>query len=125
MSTCLNAFLKSIPPSFCFKKGADAGRIPSICPTNYQKILTLCYEQCTSGYYHFGGVCYQQCGDYKDIGLICTKGISDWFWKKSYVPHSITFFDKNVLCNDGEYKMGALCYRDCNKIGMTNCGIVK
>lgn len=124
MSTCLNAFLKNIPPSFCYKKGADFGRIPSECPDGMEKRAALCFDPCGSGYYHFGGVCWQACGSYKDIGLICSKGFLDWFWKKSYIPHSISFLSDNVVCKDGEYKAGALCYRDCKKNGMVNCGIV-
>lgn len=27
------------------------------------------------------------------------------------------------VCNGDKYLSGALCYNDCNKIGMNNCGI--
>ena len=40
-----------------------------------------------------------------------------------YWPHSMTNFDGRIPCPAGRYKSGALCYRDCGKIGMVNCGI--
>ena len=39
----------------------------------------------------------------------------------SYIPDSKTNFE--IECPNGEYLSGALCYRDCNKIGLSNCGI--
>lgn len=45
----------------------------------------------------------------------------DWYFKKSYIPKSLTNFD--AVCDDGFYLSGALCYRDCSKAGLENCGI--
>lgn len=41
--------------------------------------------------------------------------------KKSYVVKSLTMF--SGVCPEGRYKSGALCYKDCKVIGMSNCGI--
>ena len=40
-----------------------------------------------------------------------------------YWPHSMTNFDTRIPCPSRMYRAGALCYRDCAKIGMVNCGI--
>lgn len=40
-----------------------------------------------------------------------------------YWTHSMTNFDNRIPCPSGMYRGGALCYRDCVKIGMVNCGI--
>lgn len=146
-ATCIKAFMSSIPPSFCYKKGADAGKIPTQCPPGYFRSAALCYENCRSnshfvlgvcwdycrsGYTNTGATCLENCrGGYRDMGLTCFHW--DWFnsssywkntyWKHSYIPHSITNFSDRVGCSDGMYKWGALCYRDCNNIGMNNCGI--
>jgi hypothetical protein len=58
------------------------------------------------------------------MGLYCHK----WWWPQSrgkhiYFQHQLTNFDSRIPCNSGEYKSGALCYRDCGKNSMTNCGI--
>jgi len=55
--------------------------------------------------------------------LTCFKHIFSFYFKSSYIPHSITNFSDRVECEDGKYKAGALCYRDCKKIGLINCGI--
>lgn len=41
----------------------------------------------------------------------------------AYIPKYLTNFDSSVPCEEGQYKSGALCYRDCTKAGMLNCGI--
>ena len=121
---CFQAAISAVPGEFCWKKGADFGKIPTGCPANWERHLALCFEKCKSGYTHFGGVCWEVCsGGYKNIGLICSKSFFTWHWKRSYIPSSLTNFNSRIPCPDGMYKGGALCYRDCNKIGMTNCGI--
>ena len=126
--TCLNSFMDSIPPTFCWKKGDDAGKIPSVCPHNWTRSLALCFQNCRSGYSLWGGICWEQCtGGRKNCGAVCGRGSCWKFWnwraKKSYIPQSITNFDSRVGCPEGEYKVGAMCYRDCGKVGLTNCGI--
>lgn len=64
--------MKAMPPEFCWKSGADAGRIPTDCPDGWERKLALCYEKCKSGYKHVLGVC--------------------WKFPKSYIPKSITNF---------------------------------
>ena len=63
---------------------------------------------------------HQYClSGYNDIGLLCHK----WWWAKyqdqAYVLCSLdSNFSSRVPYPSGIYKSGALCYRDCNKIGM-------
>ena len=122
--SCYNAFVANVPPSFCYKKGADFGTIPTTCSSGYFRYLALCYKNCDSGYKFVLGVCWQKCGSgYSDHGLTCYKNLFKWHFKKSYVPSSYTNFDSRVTCEAGKYKSGALCYRDCKKIGLLNCGI--
>lgn len=122
--SCYHAFVSSIPPSFCYKKGADAGKIPTACSAGYFRSAALCYQNCNSGYYFVLGVCWQSCpSGYRDDGATCYKSFFHWFFKSSYIPSSYTNFDSRAACESGMYKSGALCYRDCNKIGLLNCGI--
>ncbi len=133
-SACLQGVLSAIPGSFCYKKDGDAGVIPTGCPDGYFRSLALCYENCRSGYKFVAGVCWEKNCDsgYTDFGLTCTgchwKG---WrlkcktYAKDSYMSSSITNFSDRIPCDEDHYKSGALCYRDCNKNGMVNCGIVK
>lgn len=94
----------ALPPNFCWKKGGDAGRIPNDCPVGSRRIgAGICRYSCKSGYREVLGVCW--------------KGI------RSYVPKSISNFDSSIPCRANEYKGGALCYRDCTKVGLVNCGI--
>ena len=121
---CYSGFVANIPPSFCYKKGADFGTIPTTCSSGYFRYLALCYRNCDSGYKFVLGVCWQTCGKgYSDHGLTCYKNLFSWHFKKSYIPSSYTNFDSRVTCESGKYKAGALCYRDCKKIGLLNCGI--
>jgi len=39
----LKGILGNIPPSFCYKRGADAGVIPNKCPSGWDRKLALCY----------------------------------------------------------------------------------
>ena len=121
---CFQGAISAVPGEFCWKKGADFGKIPSGCPANYERILALCFERCKSGYSQFGGVCWEVCGGRdKNIGFMCWKSLFRWHFKKSYIPNSLTNFNSRIPCPDGMYKSGALCYRDCRKISMVNCGI--
>jgi hypothetical protein len=43
--------------------------------------------------------------------------------KRSNIPASYTNFHEQAICPMGYYKFGALCYRNCDKIGHVNCGI--
>jgi hypothetical protein len=123
-STCLKALMDNVPPSFCWKKGADAGKIPSGCPEGWFRSLALCYEHCSSDYRHILGICYKNCPEgYTDHGLTCYKNLIRWYFKHSYIPSSATNFSSKVACPPGFYKGGALCYRDCSNIQMANCGI--
>jgi hypothetical protein len=70
------------------------------------------------------GVCWQDCpSGYTDHGLSCFKSLFSWFFKHSYIPGSLTNFSDKIPCPPGMYRSGALCYRDCNNIGLQNCGI--
>ena len=126
-SACLQGALSAIPGSFCYKKGADAGTIPTGCPDGYFRSAALCYQNCRSGYTFVLGVCWEKCrSGYTDMGLTCFK----WNWfksksygKDSYMSSSITNFSDRIPCPTDMYKSGALCYRDCAKAGLVNCGI--
>ena len=122
--TCLKALMDNVPPEFCWKKGADVGVIPTGCPDGYFRSLALCYQHCSSGYRHVLGICWADCGGgYADHGLTCYKGFFNWYFKHSYIPKSLTNFSDKVPCPKGMYRQGALCYRNCNNIGLVNCGI--
>ena len=124
VATCMTALMSSIPPEFCWKKGADAGVIPTGCPSGYYRSLALCYEYCRAGYYVVLGVCWAYCEPgYIDHGATCYKNFFRWYFKPTYMAGSLTNFDSRVPCPSGMYRSGALCYRDCNNIGMVNCGI--
>lgn len=121
---CANAIMNSLPPLWCWKKGGDAGTIPTDCPEGWFRSLALCYKNCEEDYKFIAGVCYKNCEEgYKDHGLSCFKDIFHWYFKKSYIPESMTNFDKRVPCPGDMYHSGALCYRDCNILGLDNCGI--
>ena len=123
-ATCLSSMMESVPPSFCFKKGGDAGIIPTMCSCGTFRFLALCYENCPAGFYFLAGVCWEGCApDTTDIGLFCVKSIFDMYAKRSNIPASYTNFHPQAICPMGYYKFGALCYRDCDKIGHINCGI--
>ena len=124
-SACLKGVMASIPPSFCYKKNGDAGKIPTGCPSGWFRSVALCYKNCKEGYKHVLGVCWQKkCPKgYKDHGLTCFK--FNWLKSKtkvkdSYVPSSMNNFDSRIPCPDEHYKSGALCYRNCNKAGLVN-----
>lgn len=121
---CMKALTENIPPSFCWKKGADFGTIPQACPEGYFRSLALCYEYCIPGYTHVLGICWSGCdAGYIDHGATCFKNLFDWYFKNAYIPDAFTNFSDAIKCSPGNYKMGALCYRDCKNIGMENCGI--
>ena len=126
-SACLKGVMNSIPPSFCYKKNGDAGKIPTGCPSGWFRSGGLCYKDCKEGYKHVLGVCWQKScpKGYKDNGLTCFKFKmfkSKTKVKDSYVPSSMNNFDSRIPCPNEHYKSGALCYRNCNKAGLVNCG---
>lgn len=121
---CMSALTEAMPPGFCWKKGADAGVIPTGCPKGYFRSLALCYQNCSPGYTHILGICYKDCErGYDNHGLSCYRNLFSWYFKHSYIPRSITNFSDEVPCPGDMYRGGALCYRDCKIIGMENCGI--
>lgn len=123
-ANCMKALSDNIPPSFCWKEGGDVGVIPTRCPDGFFRSLALCFEHCQPTHYHVLGICWASCSSgYSDHGASCFKSLFDWYFKNSYIPHSVTNFDASVPCSAGNYKFGALCYRDCANIGMYNCGI--
>jgi hypothetical protein len=124
ISKCMKGLTESIPPGFCWKKGGDAGILPSGCPSGYFRSMALCYELCPDGWSHVLGICYRNCdAGFTDLGLSCWRHIFDFYFKSSYIPKSLTNFADEIPCPSGFYKSGALCYRDCANIGMDNCGI--
>ena len=124
ITICTNSLLSSLPPAFCWKKGADAGIIPKNCPKGFIRKAALCEEKCRPNYRFIAGLCYQNCkSGYKDHGLTCYSKFIKWYFKHSYIPKRLTNFDKRVTCPGKMYHSGALCYRDCNIIGLSNCGI--
>lgn len=124
-SMCMTSLSKAMPPGFCWKKGADAGIIPTDCPPGYFRSLALCFQYCKTGWHHILGICYRDCQPgYHDHPLSCFKHLFDWYFKhSSYIPRSLTNFSHEVPCPGNMYRMGALCYRNCETIGMLNCGI--
>lgn len=124
VKSCTNALMQVVPPMWCWKKNGDAGVLPTGCPEGYFRSAALCYRNCNNGYSFFGGVCYERCkAGFKDHGLSCYKHLFKWYFKKSYIPRSITNFSSEIPCPGASYRGGALCYRDCKLIFMENCGI--
>ena len=124
ITICTNSLLSSLPPAFCWKKGADAGIIPKNCPKGFIRKAALCEEKCRPNYRFIAGLCYQNCkSGYKDHGLTCYSKFIKWYFKHSYIPKRLTNFDKRITCPGKMYHSGALCYRDCRIIGLQNCGI--
>ena len=138
---CTAGFFSVLPPSFAFKKRADWGT-SNFYASGYHRQGALFYKNCKSGYKNVIGVCWKNCnGGYTDFGLTCTRCYwtkcgSGWFkfpcpkchtyGKHSYGTHIITLFDGRVKCSgSGNYKAGALCYRNCGRKndGLLNCGI--
>ncbi len=116
--------MDAIPAEFCWKRGGDIGVIPYDCPSGYFRSLALCYEYCAAGYSFVAGVCWAQCSaGYKDHGMTCYQSLFDWYFKSSYIPRSITNFSILIPCPKGMYRSGALCYKNCQNLGMENCGI--
>jgi len=121
--TCTKSFFESVPPTICWKKGGDVGIIPTGCPAGYFRYLALCFKNCEPGTSFDGGaLCIGGCpSGYATHPLTCYKFPFGIIGRRTYFPKSITNFE--APCNPGYYRGGALCYRDCNKIGMINCGI--
>jgi hypothetical protein len=123
-ANCMKGVMNTMPPAFCWKKGADFGKIPTGCPEGYFRSLALCYKNCKPGYHFVLGVCWEICpSGYKNLPLRCWKKLFHWYFKSSYIPHILTNFSEKVPCGSGRYRVGALCYRDCANIGLENCGI--
>jgi len=125
-SSCMNAFFSSVPPSFCWKKGADFGVIPTGCPSGYFRLLALCMKNCPAGYSFDGAsLCLLNCpSDYTTFPLTCTRWwLPSTIGRGAFFTPSVTNFDSSIPCPTGMYKGGALCYRDCANIGLQNCGI--
>ena len=119
---CFQTISEAYPPEFCWKKGGDFGVIPTGCPSGFFRSLALCYEYCRKGYTFVLGVCWQDCKRGTDIGALCI----GWFYlhaKHTYIPTPLTNFSSRVPCPYNRYRGGALCYKDCKALGMTNCGI--
>jgi len=128
---CSEAFFEGVPPTICWKSGADVGIMPYDCPDGYHRLLALCFKDCDPGYTFDGAaLCLKDCpAETTWYPLTCTY----WTWKiwkiytvgrEPYFPKSLTNFDTPCPKPEGKYYKGlALCYRDCNAIGMANCGI--
>jgi len=121
------------PFIFALKKGLDVGYVPTKCKGEYSyRSLALCYIPCVKDKETFvAGVCWENCaGSETDIGAICCTEscwkVWKWRAKKSYIAKSLTNFSKETVeCDkpEEEYLAGALCYRDCKKVNLLNCGI--
>ena len=116
-----------MPPDFCWKMGEDYGVIPTGCPYGYFRSNALCYQNCQRGYTFISGVCWEETCQigYANRTNSCYRSLFKWYFKKSYIPSSITNLSSLVPCPKGMYRErgGALCYRDCGNIGLLNCGI--
>ena len=116
---CLTDLTNELPSMFCWKKNNER-IIPTNCPEGYFRYGALCYQNCKENYSFHLGVCYEDCSsDQKDYALFCKNPLKV---KKSYIPSSITNLSSAVTCPEGLIKSGALCYSNCKRIGMFNCG---
>jgi hypothetical protein len=50
---CVAGMMAAIPPVFCWKAGADFGRIPFNCPHGYWRFLLMCYKNCEPPSFYF------------------------------------------------------------------------
>jgi hypothetical protein len=115
-----------IPAAFCWKKGSDFGSIPTGCPSGFFRWGAMCYDECKKKHKFVSGLCVQTgCkSGYKSKGPLCVKknNIFKTKVKGVYAPKTLTNFSSRIPCPDGKYKSGALCYKDCSKYNMSNCG---
>jgi len=124
ISSCLKGFINALPSSFCVKKNADVGIVPTECVDGWVRQGAMCYKKCEPDMTLVAGVCWKNCKKgFTDLGLICFKKPFKIYFKRSYVTKQATNFDTQSKCKSGYYKNGALCYRDCRNIEMVNCGI--
>jgi len=127
--TCAQSFYENIPPSFCWKRGLDVGTLPTDCPAGFFRSTLFCFQNCKPGW-KFDGIafCDKICPpDTTSLPLVCTHFDKDptKIWsvgKESYLPKTYTNFEDEVPCPIGMWKILGLCYRDCNNIGLRNCG---
>jgi len=121
---CVKGIISAFPSSFCAKNGGDAGTIPTECVDGWVRQGAMCYKKCDPDMDLVAGVCWKKCkSGYKNLGLACFKKPFKFYFKSSYVTKAATNFDTQSTCKAGNYKFGALCYRDCQNINMVNCGI--
>ena len=119
---CMKILIDNIQPLFCSKKVADLGIDPFDCPNGYFRSSTLCYENCKTGYKNILGMCLGNCiTGYTDYGLTCYKSTTQFTVKSSYVPDSIDSSNTQVPCPRGFYKIGNLCYKNCENVNLINC----
>ena len=119
---CITDLTNDLPPMFCWKKNNER-IIPTNCPDGYFRYGALCYEKCIKKYTFHLGLCYENCQkNEKDHTLFCSSSAKPIRIKKTYIPKSLTNFNKNVKCPANLIKSGALCYSDCERISMFNCG---
>lgn len=104
----------------------DFGVIPNACPEGYIRDFAVCRKPCEVGYNYHPAIfsCWGTCTETEtDIGAFCKSSPFSLRPKGAYVPDTLTNFNSKVLCPEGMYKAGALCYRDCTLKQMVNCGI--
>ena len=117
---CLHGILSAATPDFCYKPSDTSDQRPSIGPKGWHQpdCMLEFFKDCKRGYYSVcGGTCYERCRrGYKDIGAACWKGFESYF-KDSYWPDRMPFFDSKAQCKPKEYKWGASCHTDCQYLG--------
>jgi len=130
VKSCLKGLMNSIPSDYCWKKDWSAEKPGLNCPTEDGWFTWggSCWEPCDEGDKWTTGVCWKPCpSGWTDIGAVCTKKIKWWKWdfvaKETYKKDFFTVFNNKAGCKEDRWKFVGLCYKDCNKIGMKNCGI--
>lgn len=121
MKYCYQGIVDSIPPAFCWKATGSSGVPATNCPsgTTYLDQYS-CLTNCQSGYRYDVGTqrCWQSCQSNEyTIGFYCYAGW-DSYMQGSYYPTIVS-----PTCDSGFYKLNNLCYPDCEKIEMVNCGV--
>ena len=115
-SACFTGLMSAVPPDFCYKKGGDFGTLPQTCNASWTYAAGICVKCKEANHTFKAGFCWEPCPENYVDKVVCVNGFSVKP-KKFYLPETAL-----PTCNRTEYKVLALCYRDCLYGFMVNCG---
>lgn len=120
---CLRALMTSLNPNVCVKDDDEAKGYPviKVCPSGSTEEKGLCWTPCVSGYKLERGLCIEDCGNATlERGDCCIRS-GKLIPRKSYFADTVPY-ESTTSCKEGYYKSNGMCYRDCEALGMHNCG---